>query len=84
MTTYLRVFNFLVRRVMAVVFATGGFILTCTSVSVIFPGGTINVDGVPSEDLVFRWVAVVLPMVIAALGVALYRVKPFLPLSHHG
>jgi hypothetical protein len=84
MTTYWRVFNFLVRRVMAVVFAIGGFILACTSVPAMFPGGTINVDGVPSDDLVFRWVAVVLPMVVAALGVALFRVKPFLPLSHRG
>jgi hypothetical protein len=84
MTIYWRVFNVLVRRVMAVAFAIGGLILAATSVPAIFPGGTINVDGVQSDDLVFRWVAVVLPMVVATLGVALYRVKPFLPLSHRG
>lgn len=79
MTTYWRVFNFLVRRVMAVAFVIGGVILTCTSVPAIFPGATINVDGVPSDDLFFRWAAVVLPMLVATLGVALYRVKPFSP-----
>ena len=83
MTTYWRFFNFVVRRVMALVFAIGGFILACTNIPAIFPGGTINVDGVPSDDLVFRWVAVVLPMVCATLGLALWRVKPFMPLSRH-
>jgi hypothetical protein len=84
MTTYWRFFNFLVRRVMVVAFAVGGVILACTGVQSIFPGATINVDGVPTDDLFFRWVAVVLPMVVAALGVALYRVKLFSPSSNHG
>lgn len=84
MSTYWRIFNFLVRRFMAVAFAIGGFILACTSVPAIFPGGTIIVDGVPSGDLFFRWIAIVLPMVVATLGVALYRVKPFSPMSRRG
>ncbi len=79
MTTYWRVFNFLVRRIVAVVFAVGGLVMALVSVGAILPGGTINVDGVASTDLVFRWSAVLLPLVVATLGVALFRVKPFNP-----
>lgn len=79
MTTYWRVFNVLVRRIVAVVFAVGGVVVALASVHAILPGGTVNVDGVPSTDLVFRWSAVLLPLVVATLGVALFRVKPFTP-----
>lgn len=79
MTTYWRVLNFFVRRIVAVAFAVGGVAVALASAHAILPGGTINVDGVPSADLVFRWSAVLLPLVVAALGVALFRVKPFTP-----
>ena len=84
MPTYWRVFNFLVRRVVAVVFVVGGVVVAIAGAQAVFPGGTINVDGVPSTGLVFRWSAVVLPLLVAALGVALYRAKPFAPGSADG
>jgi hypothetical protein len=84
MTAYWRFFNFLVRRVLAAAFSIGGITLAYLNVEAIFPGGTINVDGVPSNDLVFRWIAFLLPLIIAVLGVALYRAKPFSPESSHG
>jgi hypothetical protein len=77
MTMYWRFFNFLVRRILAVSFAVGGVIISLTSMHAVLPGGTINVDGQPSTDLVLRWFAVGFPLVAAALGVALYRAKPF-------
>ena len=84
MVTYWRIFNFLVRRVVAVAFVVGGVAIAFASVHAVLPGGTINVDGVPSSDLVFRWSAVVLPLVMALLGVGLYRAKPFTPNSSDG
>ncbi len=43
------------------------------------PDGTVNVEGAPSTDMVMRLVAVVLPLVVAGLGVLLFRVLPFNP-----
>lgn len=43
----------------------------------------VAVDGVPSDDIVVRKSAVFLPLLVAALGVALYRVKPFEPRGSH-
>jgi hypothetical protein len=77
MKMYLRIFNFLVRRVVAIAFSIGGTVVALAGLPAILPGGTIDVNGVPSTDLIFRWAAVVLPFVVAALGVALYRAKPF-------
>jgi len=79
MTRYWRIFNFLVRRVVAVVFAVGGIVEALASIHSVLPGDIISVNGVASDDLVFRWSAVVLPLVVAALGLALYRAKPFAP-----
>ncbi|WP_374582849.1 hypothetical protein [Pseudoduganella sp.] len=79
MTLYWRLFNFIVRRIMSVAFAVGGLIMAVASFPYILPGGTIDIDGVPSDDLVFRWTAFMLPLIIAAFGVALYRAKPFNP-----
>ncbi|XLZ71019.1 hypothetical protein ABT364_03375 [Massilia sp. SR12] len=80
MTLYWRFFNFFVRRVVAIAFIIGGIVLTASGIPSILPGGTINVDGIPSDDLVFRWVAFLLPLVLAAFGVALYRAKPYIPI----
>lgn len=79
MTKYWRIFNFVVRRVVAVAFAVGGLVITLANISAVLPGGHIGFNGIPSTDLVLRWAAVVLPLVVAALGVALYRVRPFTP-----
>ncbi len=75
MSLYWRIFNFLVRRVIAIFFVVIGLV----NLSSLLPGGTINVSGSPSDDIVFRLVAVLLPIVVAALGVVLYRVAPFDP-----
>ena len=79
MTLHWRLFNFIVRRIMAVVYAVAGIIMAIASVTYILPGGTIDVDGATTDDLVFRWAAFLLPLIIAAFGVALYRAKPFNP-----
>jgi hypothetical protein len=82
MSLYWRFFNFLVRRVVAVGFVVVGSILAVVNLPSLLPGGTIHVDGSPSSDIVLRVVAVLLPIVVAALGVALYRVAPFVPGNH--
>jgi len=84
MTTYWRIFNFLVRRVVAMAFAVGGILIALDSVHAVLPGGTINFNGLPTSDLVLRWSAIVVPLVVTALGVALYRVKPFTPSNSNG
>ncbi len=43
------------------------------SVSNILPGGTVLVDGIPSDDLVFRWVTFLLPLILVPFGVALFK-----------
>jgi len=84
MSTYWRILNFLVRRVLAVAFAVGGVVVAVANIGAVLPGGTTGVNGAPSTDLVFRWSAVLLPLVVAALGVALYRVEPFTPGTSNG
>lgn len=84
MTMYWRIFNFLVRRVVAIAFAVGGVVITLANIGAVLPGGNIGFNGAPSTDLVLRWSAVVLPLVVSALGVALYRVKPFTPRQTNG
>jgi hypothetical protein len=75
------VFNFLVRRVIASGFMLVGSLIAISNVSDLLPGGTTLVNGVPSDDLVFRWVAVLLPALVALLGFALFRVQPYSPQS---
>lgn len=45
----------------------------------LLPGGTVHVDGIPSDDLVFRWVSVLLPLLVVVLGIALFKAAPFVP-----
>jgi H+/Cl- antiporter ClcA len=79
MSLYWRIFNFLVRRVIAVGFVVVGFVIGLVNLNSLLPGGTIKVGGSPSSDIVFRLAAVLLPIVVTALGVMLYRVAPFSP-----
>jgi hypothetical protein len=77
---YWRVFNFWIRRVVAVGFmVVGGLIAVSYLPSLVDPNGTVLVNGQPQNDLFYRIVAVVLPAVVAALGVMLYRAAPFVP-----
>jgi hypothetical protein len=79
MTLYWRIFNFLVRRVVAVGFVVVGSMIGLMNLPNLFFGGTINVDGAPSDDIVFRLVVVLLPFLVSILGIALYRIAPFSP-----
>jgi hypothetical protein len=74
-----KAFNFLVRRIVALGFVAVGLILTLYGLPNLLPGGTILVDGISSDDLVLRWVSVLLPLVLALFGVALFRIQPYVP-----
>jgi hypothetical protein len=60
-------------------FVLGGSLISVFNIPALLPGGTIDVNGVPSGDLVMRSVAVFLPLLVAVLGVALFRAPPFRP-----
>jgi len=80
---YWRFFNFLVRRVVGVAFIIGGSVVALSWLpALLSPHGTIPVNGVEESDLFYRAFAVVLPALMAVLGVFLYRVKPFVPPGH--
>lgn len=81
MSVYWRFFNFLVRRVVASAFVVVGGIVAAADIPALLPGGTIPVNGVPTDDLVFRLASVGMPLLVAILGIALYRAKPFVPQS---
>jgi len=72
-------FNFMARRVLAVAFIVVGLLISVFNAPVLLPGGTIPVNGVPEDDLVLRLVSVFMPLLVAALGVALFRSKPYDP-----
>jgi hypothetical protein len=74
---HFKVLNALVRRVLAPGFIIVGTILTLYGVRYLMPGATINVNGVPSDDLLMRIVGVAMPLSAVALGVLLFRAKPF-------
>jgi hypothetical protein len=79
MSLYWRIFNVLARRVVAPGFILVGLVIAVVNTPALLPGGTIPVEGSPSTDLVMRIVSVVLPLLVSALGVALFRAKPFNP-----
>jgi hypothetical protein len=79
MRMHYRFFNFLVRRVIAVGFIVGGALVGFSYLGALLPGGTIVVDGSPNDDLVLRIAVVGFPFLLSALGVALFRAKPFNP-----
>ena len=76
---YWRFFNFMVRRVVAVCFTVGGSYAALASVPIVLPGGTVVIDGARTDDMVIRAFTVVFPLVVALLGIALFRSKPFVP-----
>lgn len=77
---YWRLFNFVVRRVIAVLFIVGGSIISLSFIPALLdPNGSILVDGVPETDLFYRVFAVVMPAIMAVCGVLMYRAKPFSP-----
>lgn len=71
--------NFLARRVVAVSFIVGGTVMGMIGSGYLLPGATVLVDGSPSDDLVMRLFAALMPWVVMGLGVLLYRVAPYYP-----
>jgi len=76
---YWNFFNFLTRRVMALGFVGVGIILSVSALPNLLPGGTVQDNGVPSDDIVLRTFSVVFPLIVSLLGVLLFRAKPFYP-----
>jgi len=78
---YWRLFNFLIRRVIAVGFMFGGAILFISGVPDILPGGTVQFNGQPTDDAVIRFFSVLFPLIVVVLGIFLFRVNPYCPSS---
>lgn len=78
-TAYWRTFNFLIRRVFAIGSISAGIVLAIVDIPALLPDGTVNVDGVPTSDLVFRLLSVAVPLLFVIIGLALFRVKPYYP-----
>lgn len=78
---YWRLFNFLTRRVLACSFLVGGIVLFIASVPNVFPGGTVQYDGQATDDMGFRVISVLFPLIVVVLGIFLFRVKPYYPHS---
>lgn len=74
-----KVFNLSVRRFIAIGFVVIGLVLTLFGIPSVLPGGTVLVNGVPSDDLVLRWIVLLLPLVVVLLDIALYRAQPYVP-----
>lgn len=72
-----KLFNFLTRRVMAVSFVIGGIASAASALPNILPGGTVLVNGIPTDDLVIRWVSFFLPLLLIPIGIALFKAEPF-------
>jgi hypothetical protein len=79
---YWRLFDFLVRRIVAISFIVGGLMVAGSSFSSLLPGGGILVNGQPNTDIVFRLLGVLAPLVVVIMGIALFRSRPFNPESH--
>jgi hypothetical protein len=67
----------MVSRVVAIGFMLAGIMSTLLNMPILFPGGTVNVNGEPSTDIVIRSFSVFMPLIVVALGLALFRAKPF-------
>lgn len=76
---YWRFLNFLVRRVVALGFVGTGAVISIWNLPSVLPGGAIGVNGQPSSDIGMRALAVALPLLVAGLGVLLFRANPFYP-----
>jgi hypothetical protein len=74
-----RIFNFLMRRVVAIAFMAGGTLLFLQGARHLLPGGTIVIDGHPTDDVGMRLIVTVLPGVMAVLGALMFRARPYYP-----
>lgn len=64
---------------MAPSFVVVGLVLFFTSIPNILPGGTVQYDGAPTDDFLFRVISVLFPLIVSFLGVLLFRIKPYYP-----
>ncbi len=76
---YWRLFNFFVRRVLAITWVVIGLIVACGNFPLPLPGATVEVAGTSTNDLFYRISAVVLPLLGAVAGVLMYRADPYRP-----
>ncbi len=72
-----RIFNFLARRVVAVVFMIGGTLGSLFALPQLFPGGKISVNGIPTDDFGMRLIGFLAFLFVAVAGVALFKSRPF-------
>jgi hypothetical protein len=78
---YWRSFNFLTKRIMAPCFIIGGFVIFIYGVPNILPGGTVQLNGQPTDDMIIRLFSVLMPLIMSVSGVFLFRAKPYYPSS---
>lgn len=69
-------FSVLVRRVVGPCFFAGGIIIAGYSIFALATGGTVSVDGQPTNDWVFVAISILLPAIVAILGLFLFRAEP--------
>jgi len=69
-------FSVLVRRIIGPCFFAGSIVIGGYSVVALVTDGTVLVDGQPTNDWVFLAISILLPAIIAILGLLLFRAKP--------
>ena len=66
----------IITRAVSVGFAGIGGLLGLANLRYLFPGATMMWNGKPTDDLLLRVIACVLPFVMSVLGVLMYRAHP--------
>lgn len=69
-------FSVFVRRIVGPCFFAGGIIIGGYSVGTLVTDGTVLVDGQPTNDWVFVAISILLPAIVAILGLLLSRAEP--------
>jgi len=76
--SYWKLFNFLVRRVVAAGFIIVGLIVSYFGVN------DLIAENPRQTDHVVRWITVLMPLLVVALGVLLARTTPYVPSGKDG
>lgn len=69
--------SFFVHRIMAGWFMVGGTIMVLMDSIVLLPGGTVNINGTISSNLVLRLLYVIFPLFFVFIGWLVWHYKPF-------
>jgi hypothetical protein len=77
---YERILSVVVRRFIALAFIGVGGLISLLNLWFVVPGATIELHGEPTSDIVTRIFSVILPALVAAFGVFLFRLEK-LPFS---